>query len=41
MNWGKIIPSLASKTGERAGQLNHLAFTVRKMMFEDQSSKSI
>ena len=38
---GKIMLSLASKTGDRAGQLIHLVFPVRKMVFEDQSSKSI
>ena len=38
---GKGIPLLASKTGEKNGQFTHLVFSLREMVFEDQSSKSI
>jgi len=29
------MPSLASRTSEKAGQLTHLSFPLRKMAFED------
>ena len=34
------MPSLASKTGEKAGQLTHLSFPLRKMAFEDYPLKA-